>query len=51
VDGLMVYLTPQWHHLLTFQLWVDAATQIIFSLGTRINSIWHITYNRDFLFS
>jgi solute carrier family 6 GABA transporter-like protein 1 len=34
-EGIKAYLTPQWDHLLTFQLWVDAATQIIFSLGSK----------------
>ena len=34
-EGIKAYLTPQWDHLLTFQLWVDAATQIIFSLGLK----------------
>ena len=37
-DGIMAYLTPQWHHLLTLQLWVDAATQIIFSLGNNLKN-------------
>ncbi|XP_059094380.1 sodium- and chloride-dependent glycine transporter 2-like [Tigriopus californicus] len=31
--GIKYYLTPTWSHLLGFEIWVDAATQVIFSLG------------------
>lgn len=31
--GIKYYLTPIWSHLLGFEIWVDAATQVIFSLG------------------
>ena len=33
VDGLIVYITPKWERLLHIDIWVDAACQIIFSLG------------------
>ena len=32
-EGIQVYLTPKWDQLQSLELWVDAATQIIFSLG------------------
>jgi len=33
LDGVRLYLTPQWHRLLDIGIWTDAAKQIIFSLG------------------
>ncbi|XP_040358147.2 sodium- and chloride-dependent glycine transporter 1 isoform X1 [Ixodes scapularis] len=32
-DGIMFYLTPQWHRLLEARVWGDAAMQIFFSLS------------------
>ena len=32
-DGVQYFITPQWHQLANFEVWTDAATQIIFSLG------------------
>eukprot|EP00095_Tigriopus_kingsejongensis_P006283 maker-scaffold1533_size36968-snap-gene-0.12 protein:Tk06283 transcript:maker-scaffold1533_size36968-snap-gene-0.12-mRNA-1 annotation:"sodium- and chloride-dependent glycine transporter 2" len=31
--GLKYFLTPRWDALFHFEIWVDAATQVIFSLG------------------
>ena len=33
VNGLRAYVTPKWEYLKKKEVWVDAATQIIFSLG------------------
>ncbi|XP_071094125.1 sodium-dependent serotonin transporter-like [Haliotis cracherodii] len=33
MDGIRYYLTPQWDRLKDHQVWVDAASQIFFSLG------------------
>ena len=33
VDGIMFYLTPQWHKLASISVWADACIQIFFSLG------------------
>ncbi|KAL5286833.1 hypothetical protein ACFFRR_008065 [Megaselia abdita] len=33
MQGIQYYLTPQWHMLLTSKVWIDAASQIFFSLG------------------
>ncbi|XP_076352499.1 sodium- and chloride-dependent glycine transporter 1-like [Tachypleus tridentatus] len=32
-DGVMFYLTPEWHRLKEAKVWVDAAMQIFFSLS------------------
>ncbi|XP_053214889.1 sodium-dependent serotonin transporter-like [Panonychus citri] len=32
-EGIKYYLYPQWDKLLELQVWIDAATQIFFSLG------------------
>lgn len=32
-DGIRQYFRPQWNKLLSIEIWVDAAKQIIFSLG------------------
>lgn len=32
-DGIMYYLTPQWDKLLHTRVWIEAASQIFFSLG------------------
>ncbi|XP_028967335.1 sodium-dependent proline transporter [Galendromus occidentalis] len=33
MDGIMFYLTPQWHRLAEVRVWADAAMQIFFSLS------------------
>lgn len=38
-DGIFFYLKPQWHRLLEYKVWVDAAVQICFSLGPGFGSL------------
>lgn len=33
IDGVLYYVKPEWHKLLTVSVWADAATQIFFSLS------------------
>ncbi|XP_063066236.1 sodium- and chloride-dependent GABA transporter 2-like [Engraulis encrasicolus] len=32
-DGILFFLTPQWHRLREVQIWIDAASLILFSTG------------------
>ena len=48
LDGVMFYLRPDWQRLLQPQLWVDAATQVIFSLGPACGCIVTLSsYNKE----
>uniref|UniRef100_A0ABM0MYG3 Sodium- and chloride-dependent GABA transporter 1-like n=1 Tax=Saccoglossus kowalevskii TaxID=10224 RepID=A0ABM0MYG3_SACKO len=38
-DGIYYYLVPDWSKLLEAQVWVDAGSQIFFSLGVGISSL------------
>ena len=33
IDGILYYVKPEWHKILTINVWADAATQIFFSLS------------------
>lgn len=45
--GLRAYLTPKWDMLTKLEMWVDAATQIIFSLGPACGCVITLSsYNR-----
>ncbi|XP_030848361.1 LOW QUALITY PROTEIN: sodium-dependent dopamine transporter-like [Strongylocentrotus purpuratus] len=46
-DGIKYYLIPKWDRLLTASVWVDAATQICFSLGPGFGVLLALSsYNR-----
>ena len=48
LDGVRYYLRPDWQRLLQPQLWVDAATQVIFSLGPACGCIVTLSsYNKE----
>lgn len=47
IKGIEAYVTPKWETLLTFQVWKDAAIQIIFSLGPACGSVITLSsYNK-----
>eukprot|EP00092_Neocalanus_flemingeri_P021191 GFUD01022965.1.p1 GENE.GFUD01022965.1~~GFUD01022965.1.p1 ORF type:complete len:666 (-),score=86.69 GFUD01022965.1:154-2151(-) len=47
IDGISYYLTPDWSRLTTTEVWVDAATQVIFSLGPACGCVITLSsYNR-----
>ncbi|XP_074600142.1 sodium-dependent serotonin transporter-like [Brevipalpus obovatus] len=46
-DGIKYYLYPQWDKLLEIEVWVEAATQIFFSLGPGFGVLLALSsYNR-----
>ncbi|CAI9724105.1 sodium-dependent serotonin transporter-like [Octopus vulgaris] len=46
-DGILYYLRPKWHMLKNLQVWVDAASQICFSLGTGFGTLIALSsYNK-----
>ena len=47
LDGIHYFLNPDWSRLLTTEVWVDAATQVIFSLGPACGCVITLSsYNR-----
>ncbi|XP_040573646.1 sodium-dependent proline transporter [Lepeophtheirus salmonis] len=50
-QGIYFYLMPQWNRLLTFEIWIDAATQVIFTLGIACGCVITLSsynnYNRN----
>ncbi|XP_077535133.1 sodium-dependent serotonin transporter-like [Haemaphysalis longicornis] len=47
LDGIKYYLYPQWEKLLSSDVWIDAATQIFFSLGPGFGTLLALSsYNQ-----
>ncbi|XP_037514587.2 sodium-dependent serotonin transporter [Rhipicephalus sanguineus] len=47
LDGIKYYLYPQWDKLLSSDVWIDAATQIFFSLGPGFGTLLALSsYNK-----
>lgn len=46
-DGIRYYLTPEWHKLRNSKVWIDAASQIFFSLGPGFGTLLALSsYNK-----
>lgn len=46
-DGIRYYLTPEWQKLRTSKVWIDAASQIFFSLGPGFGTLLALSsYNK-----
>lgn len=47
MKGIEYYLTPQWEKLLKSKVWIDAASQIFFSLGPGFGTLLALSsYNK-----
>ncbi|XP_045773215.1 sodium-dependent serotonin transporter [Maniola jurtina] len=46
-EGIRYYLTPEWHKLQNTKVWIDAASQIFFSLGPGFGTLLALSsYNK-----